>query len=453
MSSVLHSRRSLLAAALLLQACGGGGGDPAPPPAPAPPPPAPLVHEVSGLAVVKASSQDAAVLVLEERLCSIFEQAPVRRLARKAAGLQRWEAPAGWHLLDFAAHPSGEISLVLSTATRLRLLRLSPALQILADWPLDDPQLALDPVLDEGGVLRADSQQPYLMRDAARVATLGEELVLAIRAGLHQVVVYRFARLATQPRWRTLVEPGSSAGGRFLAGGSHDVYGQLENHFRLCLDVAPDGQIAVAMAQSFANLLFAAHRWHFNEPVAADNGLLLTRLSANGQRLGTTVVATAGRTELHGLRTTPQGWALVGRVRSRATADGWDGYVALVDRQGGDGQARVIDVPEAGALFDIAALPDGRFLVAGSCAYQQNPAGASISETAEPLLMRLDATAASGQRLSHPAGPRHNALRCLVRHGESWLVGGLRDGPGTHSGDADLQLVRADGFLLERRDL
>jgi hypothetical protein len=29
------------------------------------------------------------------------------------------------------------------------------------------------------------------------------------------------------------------------------------------------------------------------------------------------------------------------------------------------------------------------------------------------------------------------------------LVGGMRNGPGTHSGDADPSLVRAEGFLVE----
>jgi len=449
-------RRRLLGAgatSLLLSACGGGGGaDPTPPP---PPPPGLFRHEVDGVALVKARSQAGAVLMLEEKLCSIFEQAPVRRLARRVGDtLQRWEAPAGWHLLDFADHPSGELSLVLTTASQVRLLRLDAGLATLSDQLLLDPLLPQDPYLDEGGIFRPALQQPHLMRDAARVAALGDDLILAIRAGLQQVVAYRFARGAQQPRWRRLVEPGCSVGGRFLAGGCHDVYGQLENHLRLQLAVRGDGQIAVAVPGTSAIELFAAHRWHFNESLAADNGVLLTRLDADGHRLGTTVVATAGRTELHGLSATPTGWALVGRVRARGTEDGWDGYAALVDPQGGGGNVRLLNLEPGGdALFDIAALSDGGYLALGSCGYAQNPGGASISESAEPLLLRLDANASVVQRVAAAGGPRHNALRSLAWHGSGWLIGGLRNGPGTHSGDADLSLVRADGFLLERRDL
>lgn len=450
----LPSRRALLGAALLLSACGGGSDD-APPPPPAPPPDA-FAHESPGLALVKVRSQGTAVLMLEEKLCSIFEQAPVRRLARRAnAAVQHWEAPAGWHLLDFAVHPSGEISLVLSTATQVRLLRLSSSLALLHDQALNDPQLPLDPVYDEGGgVLRPEAQQPYLMRDAARVAALGEDLILALRAGLHQVVAYRFARGAAQPRWRSLVEPGCSAGGRFVRGGTYDVYGQLENHLRLHLDVRADGQIGIAVPQMFAILLFDAHRRHFGEPLDASEGLLLSRLDAQGRRLGTSLVATSGRTELHSLRATPQGWALAGRLRSRATEDGWDGYLALVGAQGEGVSLHTLNQEPGGdALFDIAPLADGGYLAAGACASTQNPSGASISENAEPLLLRLAADGTVTQRIAFPAGPRHNALRSLAWGGHGWLIGGLRNGPGTHSGDADLGLVRADGFVSERRDL
>ncbi len=453
MSPLLLQRRTLLASGLLLSACGGGGGDASPPPPP-PPPPESFAHQVSGQALVKLRSQGGTVLMLEERLCSIFEQAPVRRLARHAAAqLQRWEAPAGWHLLDFAPHPSGEISLVLSNATQIRLLRLGSGLGLLQDQVLVDPGLAGDPCLDEGGILRADSQQPYLMRDAARVAALGEDLILALRAGLHQVVAYRFARGAALPSWRSLVEPGCSALGRFLSGGCYDVYGQLENHLRLQLDVRADGQIGIAVAQAPGIQLFASHQWHFGETLEASHGLLLTRLSPNGQRLGSTLLATQGRTELHALRATPGGWALAGRIRSRGTEDGWEGFAALVGAQGEGGTLRLLaQEPGSDALFDIAPLADGGFIAVGACAYAQNPGGASISESAEPLLLRLAANGVATARLALPAGPRHNALRSLAWHGSGWLIGGLRDGPGTHSGDNDLSLVRADGFVSERRD-
>ncbi len=35
------------------------------------------------------------------------------------------------------------------------------------------------------------------------------------------------------------------------------------------------------------------------------------------------------------------------------------------------------------------------------------------------------------------------------RRGYGWLLGGMIDGPGTHSGDADRSLIVADGFLRE----
>jgi hypothetical protein len=56
------------------------------------------------------------------------------------------------------------------------------------------------------------------------------------------------------------------------------------------------------------------------------------------------------------------------------------------------------------------------------------------------------------QRLSLAAGPRHNQLRALAPWGAggSWLLGGMENGPGTHSADGNAALLTSDGYLRER---
>ncbi|MGZ5651652.1 MAG: hypothetical protein ACXWG8_15115, partial [Usitatibacter sp.] len=44
---------------------------------------------------------------------------------------------------------------------------------------------------------------------------------------------------------------------------------------------------------------------------------------------------------------------------------------------------------------------------------------------------------------------RQNQLRSIVARGGNWLLGALVNGPGTHSGDANPQLITADGFVRE----
>jgi hypothetical protein len=137
----------------------------------------------------------------------------------------------------------------------------------------------------------------------------------------------------------------------------------------------------------------------------------------------------------------------------RPDGTGWDAFAALVGDDGAPRQYQVVDVDRGDVLFDIAELPSGRFLGLGTTGYTQNPTGASISESAQPLLVLLGSDGSLAQNLGFPAGPRHNQLTTVTTLHGSWLLGGMVNGPGTHSGDTDPSLIVADGFLRERSDL
>ncbi len=81
--------------------------------------------------------------------------------------------------------------------------------------------------------------------------------------------------------------------------------------------------------------------------------------------------------------------------------------------------------------------------------YVQNPAGESISEAAQPLLALLNSDGSLAQNLGYIGGPRHNQLTTIAPLNGHWLLGGMINGPGTHSGDAQRELIVADGFLRE----
>ena len=86
---------------------------------------------------------------------------------------------------------------------------------------------------------------------------------------------------------------------------------------------------------------------------------------------------------------------------------------------------------------------------AGYYRLQQNPSGASISEAAQPLLVLLNGDGSLAQNLVCVGGARHNQLTTIAPLNGRWLLGGMINGPGTHSGDADRALIVADGFLRE----
>jgi hypothetical protein len=421
---------------------------------------------VTGQTVTKVRTAGSEVVLLEEKLTSIFEDGPVRTLSILQSDghtTHPYMQPAGWSVVDFAVHPSGDISVVLTTATQVRIVRLDPNGSIRSDSQFADPSAATDPYFNYAGGLKNDnSLQPALMHDAARLAPLGESLALVLRTGRNAIVAYRLdpdANGAYQRSWRTLVEPGSSILLVGITGGSFDVFGQLQNHIQIYVDAdAQDpGTLAVGVVNAYLqNYTFRAHAEYFNEPIAASTGVLLTRVSSvDGRRVGSTVIDTHDRAELHGLRATPSGFVMVGRVLSEVRSDGsgWNAFAVLVGRDGVPGPYNVIDVDRGDVLFDAAALPDGRFLALGSTGYTQNPSGESISETAQPLLVMLDGDGSLLQNLGYVGGARQNQLNTIAPLNGEWLLGGMIDGPGTHSGDADHTLIVANGFLRDGSDL
>jgi len=80
-------------------------------------------------------------VLLEERLNSIFEDGPQRTLAILQSDghtAQTYMPPPGWSVVDFALHPSGDISVILTTAKEVRIVRLDPKGSIRSDQPFLD---------------------------------------------------------------------------------------------------------------------------------------------------------------------------------------------------------------------------------------------------------------------------------------------------------------------------
>jgi hypothetical protein len=449
--------RALLGLAIaLLVACGGR----------VTPPNKTVDLAVAGQTVTKVRTAGSEVVLLEERLNSLFQDGPQRTLTileSDGRTAHSYMPPPGWSVVDFAVHPSGDISAVLTTAREVRIVRLDSTGAVRSDQAFLDPAAATDPFFNYAGGLKDDGAlQPALMHDAARLAPIGESLAVVLRTGRNAIVAYRLdpdASGAYRQSWRTLVEPGSSVLLLGITSGSFDVFGQLQNHIRIFMDMDMDtsGTLAVGVVNSpNRNFTFRGHAEFFGEPIAASEGVLLTRLaSADGSRLGSTVIDTHDLAELHGVRATPGGFALVGRVLSEVRPDGsgWDAFAALVGRDGAPGPYSVVDVDRGDVLFDLAPLPSGRFLALGTTGYVENPTGESISEAAQPLLVLLNADGSLAQNLGFTGGARHNQLTTIAPLNGGWLLGGMINGPGTHSGDAQPGLIVADGFLRQESNL
>jgi hypothetical protein len=422
--------------------------------------PPPFPYAVAGAAVVKVRRGAGAVVLLEETLVSLSDPGPRRRMTRvpeDGGALATYSPPDGWFLLDFALHPSGQVSVVIASEKTLRLVRLDTAATVIAEHAVDDPLAATDPIVDTAGVFDSTSMLPRLAKDAARLAPVGEDLVLAVRTGRHATIAYRYGRVADSaggfaPAWRTLVEPGTAIGGRFLTGGSFDTFEQLINHFQVFVDADEAGDVVVAVCHTTSDTVLDSHNQHFNEAIPPTMlGALVTRVASDGRRIGTTAVDTIQTSEVHGLRVGGGRISLVGRVRSERLADGtgWNAYAAFLAADGTLAHYQVIDVHQGDILFDIVPARDGRWLAAGAAGYVQNPYGASITAVTDPLLLELEPDGNVFARHAFVGGPRQNQLRSLDvgASANERLVGGLQNGPGTHTGDADPSLITADGLV------
>lgn len=417
---------------------------------------------LQGAHVIKLRTQgNAWIAVAEKPRPHEDNTAPDRHLLLAPAGSAvalQYRPPATWSLIDAALHPSGDTSVVLAMTKRLRLVRLSPKGQAISDAEFVDPNAATDVMYSSSGPYAYDSTSllPRATRDAVRIAPAGEQLVMALRTGRHAVVAYGLrdvgpAGYATD--WRTVVEPGVEVSAEaYLGPGTFDPFAGMENQFRVALDTDVDGRIGIAVSVSRTDVIHGHAQMYgaSTMPAGFEHGTLLTQLRANGQRLGTTVLNTQQISELHGLRWLGNRLVLTGRVRSEVRADGsgWNAFVASVAGETHQvASYSVVDIDRGDLFFDAAQLPDGRLLLAGVTGYVQNPSGRSISEEAAPLLVVCAATCDAPVRRPFAPGPRHNQLRALASWAGNWWVGGMDDGPGTHTDDADPSRLRSNGFV------
>jgi hypothetical protein len=398
----------------------------------------PLDVGVAGVAVMKARHTGTEYLLLLESLTSLRELDGPHRVLRRFrldGAVLEYAAPAGTEISDFAAHPDGDVSILVVTEAGYALER----------WLPDGSR--------SGAVPIASVAPTQFSHDAGRVAAAGKDVVLALRARDNSVHGYRYTPDGTSYRavWEAVVEPANDLLPVGLTSGSFDTFGQLENRFRSYVDVTPDGAIWVGILLDPVSGLLDAHNAAFGDdlrPISDTSptyDVLVTRLAGSGDRVFSRVVGTPWHDEIYAIRAVAQELLIVGRSETTpGAAGGWDALLARVS-DAGVVSVHTIDVDAADILFDVDALPDGRLIAVGGTGYVQNPSGASISEGCSLLALVL--TGDTPSRLGLPSLPRHNHLRTVLASEPMVWVGGMTNGPGTHSGDGDPSLIRADPFV------
>jgi hypothetical protein len=426
------------------------------------PPAAPLDLRFAAKFARKIEPAGAGFLVLLDhpQSLSVDWGHPARELRRIApSGFVAWglASAADRELLDFAAHPSGDVTALFASGAGFRLVRLSAEGAIRGDEAVVDTEIDSDAPARPAGQPPSGQIDPHT-HDCGRVAALGEDAVVALRTGRHSVIAHRFAFSAGAfaPRYRTLVVPAYPISPIGLIGGSYDTFGAVEAQLHVHLAVGPEGiaYVGIRYSELTANRLVKSFKDVFGETLATDPDFAdsyVTRLAPDGARLGISVVGTDRPDEIFGLRAVAgAAWVLGRNEVWNAQGTGFDALVARVDAETGDVLARSLDVELGDIAFDLAPVswPGGGVVVVGASGYNQNPSGASISEPSAPFARWLHEGLVTPVPL--PSAPRHNEARVIVPLPDGRLVvGGMLDGPGTHSADGNPSLLRADGFLRE----
>jgi hypothetical protein len=247
-----------------------------------------------------------------------------------------------------------------------------------------------------------------------------------------------------------------------MNGGSYDDFGQMAHQYTVYLDTdeSGNGYVAIPVMGGAITTTLKFHNDFFGESLVLKSGnsgmntlptdALVTKVSSGGQRLYSTVIGTPYHDEIHGLQVFQDKVITYGRCPITGFDD-WDPYITVNDASTG------------GELFvkDYISLNNGMFLASGYNAttgniyvggvadWSQNPEGVSVSEQGNKLLLMVNnQDGALGENISLSNGPRQNQIRSIQILTENLiLIAGWENGPGTHSGDGNPNLIFADGFL------
>ncbi len=360
----------------------------------------------------------------------------------------------GRELIDVAVHGSGALTALEASDDGYFLVRFDAAGARLRETPLVDDAIYTDlPKMHEDDVHRSRIE-PHT-HDAGRILAASEGVVLATRTGRHSVVAYGVAfdpASGYAPAWRTLVVPAHGITQVALIGGSYDTFGQLDAPYvpHLARDASGTIYVGVQHARLEGGLMVKAFESVFGEKVTTDPDrldLFVTRITHGGERLGISVVGTPEDDQLYGLRSETSGAMVLGRSELW-NAEG-TGFEALVGHVASDGSVTVdrFDVERSDIAFDALRTSSGDVIAVGARGYSQNPRGASVSEESYPFAL-VRSSGATTRALSLPQGPRHGEARFVMPTTDGrLLVGGMLDGPGTHSADGDQTLLRTRGFI------
>jgi len=351
-------------------------------------------------------------------------------------------------IVDFEILDDGELVLLVSSSTEYAFHKIDFEGELINKSVVED----VEPLGGFGDISVADTTLYFVARHNNLSVTLSSFKYTASTGFVE--------------KWRTMIEPETNLASWGMHGGSYDAFEQIVQPYQVFTTVDQQGYVYVTVPGLFA--LFYHHNVYFDEqllPIGTESDswedapeywpqmdAIVTKVSNTGERIYTSVIGTDLPDEIYGSKIIDEQLYVYGRT-TRFHGQFYDGFIAKMDiEQGTLNYAYNIDIFNGDIFYDISKLTDGRMLVVGATAWSQNPVGFSVSENSEKLAAFIDDNGTVTSTIVLPQGPRHNQIRSVSVLNEEWLLfGGFDNGPGTHSGDVDGSLIRADAFLITQK--
>lgn len=302
------------------------------------------------------------------------------------------------------------------------------------------------------------NNSPIATDDRGKIVVHNNSVLVAIRPEDYSTWLYSMSTNALEINWSSLVEPKHDIFPHGMTGGSYDTFEQLAHPYMVFLDIDEGGNAYVAVPALEGSTVYV-HNQHFGETLSHigntsvssgfETDALVTKVSKTGDRIYTVVAGSVDPDECYGIKANNTSFYLYGRTGKPTNTVGyeWDAYVARYNSATGSLVfANSYDIDKSEIIYDIALTSAGDLIVTGSQGWTQNPLGYSVSGTARKLVATIGPSGNFKEEFELESGLRHNQVRSIIYRNNRIWIGGWENGPGTHTGDSNPNLVFADAF-------
>jgi hypothetical protein len=328
---------------------------------------------------------------------------------------------SGWELADFATHPSGDVSVLLTkfeNAVQYKLVRLRE-----------------QAIISEFNWTNSNKLGQQLQSfDIGKVAAIKEDAIVVARWSNGSIAAYRISLKVEvlYLKWEQQISAPSEVTDTCIMA-EYVNFNQDLSFLNLTIDVDSDGTTYIGYFSELTDTMAPAY---FDR---------ITKLSGDGKLHF--LAAVNYSKSIYKIRARGGKLAIFGRVRSDGPRN-WNAFIDVIDSNSGTTlSSNIYKLKKESIFLDGNFVGEGtsRFLVVGSDEYTQNPNGASVSDSRSAIALIVTDQGTVEKEIPLPQQERGNeGQSLLVLNDHQVAIVGMLNGPGSHP---HLKDIWAHGFV------